>query len=294
MERYDRAITIFSPDGHLFQVEYAQEAVKKGSTAVGVRGKNCVVIGVEKKSIPTLQDDRTIRKIHSIDEHVMLAFADYFSNAFNKNSYKLSFFFNQHVFTGLSADARVLVDRARIECQSYKLTLEDPVTVGYIARYIANTKQRFTQSPGRRPFGISMLIGGFDFDGTPRLFKTEPSGAYYEYSANSTGRGEKPVREYLEEHYNDETTADEASVLKLVVKALSQVVQSGAQNIEIAVMKLSTEPVNIFFFFFITIGHTVDYRILPTEEVEELIKIVDAERVEAEGEEAAKKAAGPK
>ncbi|EJW71533.1 proteasome subunit alpha type, partial [Wuchereria bancrofti] len=151
------------------------------------------------------------------------------------------------VFTGLSADARVLVDRARIECQSYKLTLEDPVTVGYIARFIANTKQRFTQSPGRRPFGISMLIGGFDFDGTPRLFKTEPSGAYYEYSANSTGRGEKPVREYLEEHYNDETTADEASVLKLVVKALSQVVQSGAQNIEIAVMKLSTEPVIILF-----------------------------------------------
>lgn len=84
---------------------------------VGVRGKDCIVIGVEKKSIPALQDDRTIRKIHMIDDHVMLAFA------------------------GLSADARVLVDRARIECQSYKLTLEDPVTVAYISRYIANTKQ---------------------------------------------------------------------------------------------------------------------------------------------------------
>jgi len=254
MDRYDRAITIFSPDGHLFQVEYAQEAVKKGSTAVGVRGKDCVVIGVEKKSIPTLQDDRTIRKIHRIDDHVMLAFA------------------------GLSADARVLVDRARIECQSYKLTLEDPVTVGYIARFIANTKQRFTQSPGRRPFGIAMLIGGFDFDGSPRLFKTEPSGAFYEYMANSTGRGEKPVREYLEEHYKDETIADEAAVLKLVVKALSQVVQSGAQNIEIAVLK----PV---------VGRPgmCEQRILPVDQVEDLLKQVEAESAEAEAESDKKK-----
>ncbi|TKR92957.1 hypothetical protein L596_007505 [Steinernema carpocapsae] len=254
MERYDRAITIFSPDGHLFQVEYAQEAVKKGSTAIGVRGKDCVVIGVEKKSIPTLQDDRTIRKIHIIDSHVMLAFA------------------------GLSADARVLVDRARTECQSYKLTLEDPVTVGYIARFIANTKQRFTQSPGRRPFGISMLIGGFDYDGTPRLFKTEPSGAYYEYVANSTGRGEKPVREYLEEHYSDETTADEGAVLKLVIKALSQVVQSGAQNIEIAVMK--ADPNN---------PTHCTHRILTVEQVEELLKVVEEERAAAEAEEGSKK-----
>ncbi|CAD5206961.1 unnamed protein product [Bursaphelenchus okinawaensis] len=254
MERYDRAITIFSPDGHLFQVEYAQEAVKKGSTAIGVRGKDCVVIGVEKKSIPTLQDDRTIRKIHSIDEHVMLAFA------------------------GLTADARVLVDYARIECQSYKLTLEDPVTVGTIARYIANLKQRFTQSPGRRPFGITMLIGGFDYDGTPRLFKTEPSGTYYEYFANSTGRGEKPVREYLEEHYNDETTKDEASVLKLVVKALSQVVQSGAQNIEIAVMTPNKD----------TEAHC-SHRVLSLEEVEALLKEVDEERVATEAEEGKKK-----
>ncbi|CAD6184476.1 unnamed protein product [Caenorhabditis auriculariae] len=227
----------FSPDGHLFQVEYAQEAVKKRI--------NCGWGAWEKLH------DRTIRKIHMIDEHVMLAFA------------------------GLSADARVLVDRARVECQAYKLTLEDPVTVAYISRYIANTKQRFTQSPGRRPFGISMLIGGFDFDGTPRLFKTEPSGAYYEYLANSTGRGEKPVREYLEEHYNDETTADEQSTLKLVVKSLSQVVQSGSQNIEIAVMKfVNGEIVN---------------RVLTVEEVEALLKVVDEERVAAEAEEAAKK-----
>lgn len=98
-----------------------------------------------------------------------------------------------------------------------------------------------------------MLIGGFDYDGTPRLFKTEPSGTYYEYMANSTGRGEKPVREYLEEHYNDENTKDEAAVLKLVIKALSQVVQSGAQNIEIAVMKASPSLVRAPSFFLITL-----------------------------------------
>ena len=251
MQRYDRAITIFSPDGHLFQVEYAQEAVKKGSSVVAIKGKDCVVLGVEKKSMETLQDERTVRKIFNIDEHVMLGFA------------------------GLTADARVLIDAARVECQNHRLNLEDPVTVGYIARFIANTKQRYTQSPGRRPFGLSLLIGGFNYDGTPRLFKTEPSGAYYEYLASSTGRGEKPIREYLEEHYTDDNIKDEDSVLKLVIRSLSQVVQSGAQNIEISVMK-NDEGVS-------------KTRTLTVEEVEALLKVVEDERAAAEAEEAAKK-----
>lgn len=212
--RYDRAITVFSPDGHLFQVEYAQEAVKKGSTAVGVCGKNIVVLAVEKKSVAKLQEERTMRKICLLDDHVVMAFA------------------------GLTADARILIDRARVECQSHKLTVEDPVTLEYITRYIAQLKQRYTQSNGRRPFGISALIAGFDYDGTPHLFQTDPSGVYHEWKANSIGRSAKTVREYLEKNYSEEIISQDESTIKLAIKALLEVVQG--KNLEVAVMKKDT------------------------------------------------------
>ncbi|PNJ80985.1 proteasome subunit alpha-type 8 isoform X1 [Pongo pygmaeus] len=225
--RYDRAITVFSPDGHLFQVEYAQEAVKKGSTAVGIRGTNIVVLGVEKKSVAKLQDERTVRKICALDDHVCMAFAVL------------------TIFVGLTADARVVINRARVECQSHKLTVEDPVTVEYITRFIATLKQKYTQSNGRRPFGISALIVGFDDDGIPRLYQTDPSGTYHAWKANAIGRSAKTVREFLEKNYTEDAIASDSEAIKLAIKALLEVVQSGGKNIELAIIRRN-QPLKMF------------------------------------------------
>lgn len=214
MSKYDSALTVFSPDGHLFQVEYAQEAVKKGSTAVAVRGQDTVVVAVEKRALAKLQDARTVRKICSIDNHVCLAFA------------------------GLTADARVLVNNARIECQSYKLTVEDPVTLEYITRYIATVCQRYTQNSGARPFGISMLIAGFDRNSVPKLYQTEPAGTYHEWKAAAIGRNAKTVREFLEKHYSPDTVKTRDDTISLAIRALLEVVQSGGKSIELAVMEM--------------------------------------------------------
>ncbi|RRT73168.1 hypothetical protein B296_00033679 [Ensete ventricosum] len=237
MARYDRAITVFSPDGHLFQVEYALEAVRKGNAAVGVRGTDTIVLGVEKKSTPKLQDSRSVRKIVSLDTHIALACA------------------------GLKADARVLINRARIECQSHRLTVEDPVTVEYITRYIAGLQQKYTQSGGVRPFGLSTLIVGFDpYTGVPALYQTDPSGTFSAWKANATGRNSNSMREFLEKNYK-ETSGQET--VKLAIRAL-------LENIEIAVM---------------TKEHGL--RQLEEAEIDAIVAEIEAEKAAAE---AAKKA----
>ncbi|VVD00028.1 unnamed protein product [Leptidea sinapis] len=195
MSRYDRAITVFSPDGQLLQVHYAQEAVRRGSAVVGIRGSNAIVLAVEKRVVPELQSDRTEKKIVLLDDHI-------------------------------------------IECQSYRLSVEDPVTTEYVARYLAGIMQQYTQSNGRRPFGVSCLIGGFDADG-PHLFQTEPSGTYYEWMACSTGRCEKTTRDYLEKNFKPQLVTSEHGAILLAVASLLEV-QYGGRGLEVAILKRSS------------------------------------------------------
>jgi 20S proteasome subunit alpha 4 len=177
---------------------------------VGIRGKDVVVLGVEKKNVPKLQEARTVKKIVMLDDHLCAAFA------------------------GLNADARVLINKARLECQSHRLSVEDPASIEYVSRYVAGIQQKYTQKGGVRPFGVCMLVIGFDTDKKPRLFLTEPSGIDSEWVANAIGRGAKTVREYLEKEWESDLSRSDA--IKLTIQALLEVVQTGASSMEIAVM----------------------------------------------------------
>lgn len=196
-----------------------------------------IVLGVEKKSTAKLQDSRSIKKITKLDEHIVLAFA------------------------GLTADARVLVNKARTECQSYRLSVEDECSTEYIARHVAGIQQSFTQRGGRRPFGISTLITGFDQQ-TPRLYETVPSGTYMAWKAHAVGRNDKTVQEYLEKHWTEGMSQDEC--VRLTTMALLEVVESGAKNIEIAVLRPDQE---------------LEY--LTDEAIEALVKVIEEEKAAA-------------
>ena len=182
---YDRALTVFSPDGRLFQIEYAREAVKRGTTSIGIVSKDGVVFAVDKKIKSKLIVQKSIEKIFKIDDHIATA------------------------SSGLVADARRLVDIARRQAQVNKLQYHEPISVTGLTKYIGDLEQMYTQSGGIRPFGISLIIGGVS-DDECRLYETDPSGALIEYKATAIGFGRDKALELFENKYEDDISLDDA------------------------------------------------------------------------------------
>ena len=226
---YDRAITVFSPDGRLFQVEYAREAVKRGTTTVGLKYKTGVVLIVDKRVSSRLIEPRSIEKIFEIDFHIGCA------------------------TSGLVADARALIDRARIDAQINEITYNEKIQVKTLVKRICDFKQTNTQYGGVRPFGTALLIAGVDDTG-PRLFSTDPSGALMEYKANSEGAGRNSAMSFFEANYNEDIPKDEA--IAMGIKALHK----GTEG------KLNPDATEIGI-----VDKDINFNILPSEVTKEYV-----------------------
>jgi proteasome alpha subunit len=195
-QAYDRGITIFSPDGRLYQVEYAREAVKRGTASIGVRTENGVVLAADKRSRSELMEPTSVEKIHKADDHAGIASA------------------------GHVADARQLIDFARRQSQVNRLRYGEPIGIETLTKDVTDHIQQYTQVGGARPFGVALLMGGIE-DGEPRLFETDPSGTPYEWKAVSIGADRSDLTDYLEEHYEEGLALDEG--VELALRALASV-----------------------------------------------------------------------
>jgi len=216
---YDRAITVFSPDGRLFQVEYAMELVNRGATIIGIQCPEGLVLGTEE-NIEVLEEAGYSWKIFKVDDHVGAA------------------------IVGLSSDARILIDQARIYAQSNKLTYDEPIDIEVVTKRICDIQQMYTQHAGVRPFGVSIIFGGVDKTGT-RVFGTHPSGTYRGYKATALGAGRETVLSILKDEYKDDLTLEKSTQLavKCLIKALEA--RQLPPRIKIAIISAATKKMEM-------------------------------------------------
>ena len=205
---YDRAITVFSPDGRLYQVEYAIETVRRGSLALGIKTKNGIILAAEEKS-KKLQISKSAQKIFQIDTHVGIVAAGYIP------------------------DARSQADNARFFSQSNRLVYDEPVDVETVAKHLADQAQQYTQYAGVRPFGVALIIAGIDRKGV-NVYVIDPSGTYNSYSAIAIGTGSDEVNEFLEKNYKEGLTIDEAASLAIAAINLKSEEKSGVEHIKMS------------------------------------------------------------
>jgi proteasome alpha subunit len=212
---YDRAITVFSPDGRLYQVEYAIETVRRGTLAIGVKCKSGVLLAVEEKA-RKLQISNVTQKIFQVDDHIGVAAAGYIP------------------------DARTQVDHARFFAQSNRLIYDEPVDVEGVAKNLADMAQQFTQYAGVRPFGVALILAGVDKNGS-NLFLTDPSGTYIGYDAVAIGAGSDQVTEFLEKSYKPDIDMDEAASLAIESIYMVSEEKTGTRHLKMAIIDIANK-----------------------------------------------------
>ncbi|MFH1291260.1 MAG: archaeal proteasome endopeptidase complex subunit alpha [archaeon] len=186
---YDRAATMFAPDGHILQVEYAEKTVRLGSASIGILGKDCVVIISDRRQKDNLIIEDSANKINEIDEHIIA------------------------VSAGITSDARVLVEKARMIAQQHRMTYDSAPSTESVIRDVADIQQQFTQYGGVRPFGVSMMFGGYN--GEPTLYTVDVTGNYLRYKANAIGENDEKIKRLLREKYTKNLSSQEAIKLGL-------------------------------------------------------------------------------
>ncbi len=186
---YDRSATMFAPDGHILQVEYAEKTSRLGSASIGILCDNAVVVVSDRKKKDTLIVEESANKINEIDKHILC------------------------VSAGISSDARVLIDKARLSAQQYRITYDSEPSTESIVRDVADAEQQFTQYGGARPFAVSMMFAGIN--GEPVLYVTDVTGNYLKYKANAIGENDVKAKELLRKKYKEGMTAKEG--LKMIL-----------------------------------------------------------------------------
>lgn len=216
-QAYDRGTSLFSPDGRIYQVEYAREAVKRGAPSLGIRTADGVVLAAQRRTSSSLMEAESIEKIHKLDSYLGAATA------------------------GHVADARQLVDDARQEAQVNHLRYGEPIRVETLTTSLSDMIQETTQRGGTRPFGASLLIGGMDGEGEDaraRLFQTDPSGAPQEWKAVAIGAKRNDIQEFLEEEWSEELSLSDG--VDLAVRALL-VTDDELESQDVSAVTLSSE-----------------------------------------------------
>ncbi|GIL71587.1 hypothetical protein Vretimale_715 [Volvox reticuliferus] len=213
---YDRGVNTFSPEGRLFQVEYALEAIKLGSTAIGICTKEGVVLAVEKRITSPLLEPSSIEKIMEIDEHMACA------------------------MSGLTADAKTLIDHARADTQQHRFSYNEPMPVESTTQSLCDLALRFGEDSDEgggmsRPFGVALLIAGWDDHG-PSLYHADPSGTYVKYSAMAIGSGSEGAQSTLQEALKGKPDMTLAEAEVLALSTLKQVMEEKvtATNVDVA------------------------------------------------------------